>query len=645
MGLKGLFAVSGCVVFGFFIGVIVLVVVLLALFIELFLPFGKDQAWAWMLGKSQPTSPPVVASNGGGQPVIVGAGEWCVTKAYQETPDQDHNNHGRVQGYVRDAYGNPLAGVPVHVGWDGDEGGITEYTDANGYYVIILSPGSYYVTIGDGRASSRVYFRTNIKARYGHITYDVDFQLGVCSYQIAAMFDDPRQPCGTPVEGPITATFRDPNYFQKFKRTHNGVDIAVPIGTPVHATMHGKVIGAGYFPGGYGYMVLVQNGPWQVFYEHLSKANVMLGDMIAVGQTIGWSGNSGDSTGPHVHYEVHYNGFPVDPLSPSFDAVPATLCATAAVLFGDAAQAEAMSSPSTISSSAAVNTWSLTKFPQPRENSGQCVHWFPTPKQKANVVDTFVPIVREMGMQWILFLQDPNEPNANDYLLLRLREAGIMPIARIMAPIGPLDLKMLGATVSHQHALGVRYFQIFNEPNNTNEWSVPTRSPQLLARYWIDAAQVVMANGGLPGLPPFATDNSDLEFFRRTLTEINAMTGEDLLRGTWLAVHTYGDMNDGGFFQYRQYQQIVQRTVGRTLPVLSTEGGMGTAEQTAQIVNAQFEFVRTRRESALFAYCPWLIGNSVGGGKDLMWEPQAWCVGALDKPICRVTVNPAVLSK
>ncbi len=116
MGLKGLFGISGCAIFGFFLALIVAVVVLLALFIELFLPFGKDQAWAWMFNVPQQTGSPVNYPKLNEQPVIVGEGEWCVTKAYQETPDQDHNNHGRVQGYVRDENGNPLAGVPVHVG-------------------------------------------------------------------------------------------------------------------------------------------------------------------------------------------------------------------------------------------------------------------------------------------------------------------------------------------------------------------------------------------------------------------------------------------------------------------------------------------------------------------------------------------------
>lgn len=640
MGLKSLLGISGCAVFGFFIALIIAIVVLLALFIEMFLPFGKEQAWDWMLNKPQQVSTQPFPK-GSEQPVIVGEGEWCVTKAYQETPDQDHNNHGRVQGYVRNENGNPLAGVPVHVGWDGDEGGITEYTDANGYYVIILSPGSYYVTIGDGRASPRVYFRTNIKARYGHITYDVDFQLGVCSYQIASTFNDPRQPCGTPVEGQITAGFQDADYFQKFHRVHDGIDLAVPIGTVVNSTMSGTVIGAGYFGDGSGYMVQIQNGAWQVSFQHLSKVEVKLGAMVVIGQRVGLSGSSGQSTGPHMHYEVHYNGEPVDPIRQLTDSGYSTyLCAVTVSTAGGTTEMEGNRWKVTSFAGKDDGNWlPLENFPQPQNNDGQCIHWFPTPKQSAKVVDTFVPILKQMEMKWVVILQDPHEPNANDYLLTKLRQANIMPIVRIQAPIGPLDPKALGATVAHHRAFGVRYFQIFNEPNNQDEWGVASRSPQWLARYWVGAAQVVLANGGLPGLPPFVTDGSDLEYFQETLNELERLGRFDLLHAMWISVHNYGGMDGAGFFRYREYQKIARDIFGRAIPMLSTEGGLATAEQTAQIIQTQFDFMRTQRDEYFFAYCPWLIGNSVGGGKDEAWEAQAWCVGELEKPNCRLWSN------
>lgn len=640
MGLKGLAGISGCVVLGFFLALIVFVVVLLALFIELFLPFGKDLAWAWMLNTPQQTSRPVNAPASNAQPVVVGSGAWCVTKAYQETQQEDHFNHGRVQGYVRDANGSPMGGVPVHVAWDGDEGGITEYTDTNGYYVIILSPGSYFVTIGDGTHSPRVYFRTNLKARYGHITYDVDFQTGSCSNQFPTAYRDPRQPCGTPVEGPITAGFQDPNYYAKFGREHEGIDFAVPLNTPVHSTMSGKVIGAGKFDGGYGNMVQIQNGAWEVMFEHLAQVQVNVGDWVALGQVIGLSGSTGESTGPHVHYEVHENGLPVDPLFQLTENGYATnLCAVSGANLGATMNASQLKSTS-ITVASDDNWRALSSFPQAPNNNGQCIHWFPTTHQSEKVVDTFMPILEQMGMKWTLILQDPGSPQANDYLLEKLRAAGIMPIVRLVTPVGPTDPKSLGQTVAHLSSLGVRYFQIYNEPNSDGEWGVSEHSPESAARYWAAAAQTVLTNGGLPGLPPLAPDGSDLDYIRRMLKELNRMGRYDLMRAMWISVHNYGAMNADGFFRFRKVQDIAREVLGHTLPMLGTEGGLGTAEQTAQIINAQFDFMRTQRDPYLFAYCPWLIGNSIGGGKDETWESQAWCIGTLDKPLCRVQIEP-----
>lgn len=641
MGLKGLFGISGCVVFGFFIAMIVAVVVLLALFIELFLPFGKDQAWAWMLNIPQQTGNPVNYPKSNEQPVIVGEGAWCVTKAYQETPDEDHFNHGRVQGYVRDANGSPLVGVPVHVGWDGDEGGITEYTDANGYYVVILSPGSYFVTIGDGTNSPRVYFRTNIKARYGHITYDVDFQSGFCSNQFPTAYRDPRQPCGTPVEGPITAGYQDPDYYAKFGRPHYGIDIGVPVGTPVHSTMNGKVIGAGKFDGGYGNMVRIQNGSWEVMFEHLSQVQVGVGEWVAIGQVIGLSGNSGESTGPHVHYEVHYNGLPVDPLFQLTDNGYVTyLCAVAGEYGGTTTKNGNQWKFTSWGTTDDGNWLALSSFPQAAGNNGQCIHWFPTLHQTEKVVDTFTPILKQMGMKWTVVLQDPSDPYSNDYLLRKLRDAGIMPIVRIMTPIGPTDPKSLGLTVAHLRSLGVRYFQIYNEPNSDGEWAVPVHSPEWAARYWAAAAQIVLTNGGLPGLPPPAPVGDDLDYFRRMLEELKRMGRYDLMHAMWVSVHNYGAMNDDAFFRFRKYQEIAQDVLGHTVPILGTEGGLGTAEQTAEVIQAMFDYMRSDRDSYLFAFCPWLIGNSIGGGKDDNWESQAWCIGSLDNPLCRVRIEP-----
>jgi murein DD-endopeptidase MepM/ murein hydrolase activator NlpD len=634
MSLKSLLGISGCAVVGFFLAFVVLVIVLLAIFIELFLPFGKEQAWAWMLNVPQNTERPPQLPPSNQMPIISGDGQWCVTKAYRESDLESHYNAGRVQGYVYDANGNPLPGATIHVGWDGDEGGITQTTDQNGHYVFILSPGAYRVFISDGHSSQAVFFRENVKPGWGHITYDVNFQFGNCMTQVASYSNNAQQPCGLPVDGPITAGFHDPQYYLNFGRPHEGVDIAVPIGTPVHATLSGKVIGAGYFSGGYGNMIKIQNGPWATMFEHLSRLNVQVGQVVNAGEVVGWSGNTGNSTGPHVHYQVDYNGYPVDPLYQfAYNGDFSLACA-----FGFGGSGGNGSIP--VIPPGAPSPIHIANWPQPQVNNGRCIDWFPTVGQSQKVVDTFVPILQAMGVHWVVVLQDPSNPTSNDYLFWKLSQAGITPIVRLMMPIGAVDTQALGVVVARDREMGVRYFQIFNEPNNPEEWGWnPFRSPQWLARYWLAAAQVVVANGGLPGLTPFSPHGDDLAQFTAVLQELKQTASPAVLNAMWLSVHNYGGMDSNGFFRYRQYEQIAQNIFGRTVPVIGTEGGTGTANSLSGVIDSMFGFMAAQRESYFLAFCPWLIGNEIGGSKDPTWEDAAWCVGALDHPKCRVQVG------
>ena len=111
-------------------------------------------------------------------------------------------------------------------------------------------------------------------------------------------------PSGRPVNGVVT---------QIFHPGHTGIDLAVPTGTNVKATMSGKVIYAGWNDQGYGNLVIVENGPYRTYFAHLSQVPVKLGQEVTAGSVVGISGSTGNSTGPHVHYEVRYNLKPVDP--------------------------------------------------------------------------------------------------------------------------------------------------------------------------------------------------------------------------------------------------------------------------------------------------------------------------------------------
>ena len=94
------------------------------------------------------------------------------------------------------------------------------------------------------------------------------------------------------------------------------IDIAVPLGTSINAADDGTVVYAGWDKTGYGNTVLISHGDGLTSrYGHLSKITVVVGQGIHRGGSVGLSGSTGHSTGPHLHFEVRRNGAPVDPMT------------------------------------------------------------------------------------------------------------------------------------------------------------------------------------------------------------------------------------------------------------------------------------------------------------------------------------------
>jgi murein DD-endopeptidase MepM/ murein hydrolase activator NlpD len=118
-----------------------------------------------------------------------------------------------------------------------------------------------------------------------------------------------------PLEGRVTSSFgerQDPiNGEGAF---HAGIDIAAPIGSPVRAVADGDVIQAASTSGGYGREIVIDDGhDIETVFAHLSVVAVVAGQHVTRGQVIGYVGDSGRSTGPHLHYEVRVHGVPVNP--------------------------------------------------------------------------------------------------------------------------------------------------------------------------------------------------------------------------------------------------------------------------------------------------------------------------------------------
>lgn len=119
-----------------------------------------------------------------------------------------------------------------------------------------------------------------------------------------------------PVLGWLTSRF-GPRHspFGRGVKFHEGVDIAAPWGVPVRATADGVIRFVGY-KGGLGKTVIIDHGFGIVsYYGHNSELHVKEGERVERGQVIAAVGNTGHSTGPHLHYEVHADGIPVDPMA------------------------------------------------------------------------------------------------------------------------------------------------------------------------------------------------------------------------------------------------------------------------------------------------------------------------------------------
>lgn len=137
----------------------------------------------------------------------------------------------------------------------------------------------------------------------------------VAAVQAAARASTARVAATKSFNAPMSTGKFTSGFGHRWGRLHAGIDLACPVGTPVRSLSSGTVTFAGS-QGGYGNKVEITL--WDgtvIYYGHLSSISVSKGDRVTVGQTVARSGNTGRSTGPHLHLEVHPRGKgPVDPL-------------------------------------------------------------------------------------------------------------------------------------------------------------------------------------------------------------------------------------------------------------------------------------------------------------------------------------------
>ncbi len=119
-----------------------------------------------------------------------------------------------------------------------------------------------------------------------------------------------------PVRGRISSPFgyrNDP--FTGVRTFHTGIDIAAPTGTSIKVTLDGRVATTGYSPVYGNYVIVTHDGGYQSLYAHMSRIRVNRGQWVVQGSVLGTVGNTGYSTGPHLHFSVYRNGKMVNPAS------------------------------------------------------------------------------------------------------------------------------------------------------------------------------------------------------------------------------------------------------------------------------------------------------------------------------------------
>ena len=119
-----------------------------------------------------------------------------------------------------------------------------------------------------------------------------------------------------PFDIPVKSNFRfTSGYGQRWGRLHAGTDFAGPVGTPIYSTADGVVVHAGW-SSGYGRLIKIRHAfGVETRYAHLNRIRVEVGQRVSRGDRIGDMGNSGRSTGPHLHYEIRVDGNPVNPMT------------------------------------------------------------------------------------------------------------------------------------------------------------------------------------------------------------------------------------------------------------------------------------------------------------------------------------------
>jgi len=178
-------------------------------------------------------------------------------------------------------------------------------TSDPGVKIILCNDGTWHYTRDIAALSDSAVFRKCWKTGelnpYRTRLEDLPFRVTLCLADSASRFCCPRQ---VKVFSP---------FGRRRSRNHTGVDLPLPMRTPVYAAFDGRVRYSGYNRG-YGNIVIVRHASGlETSYAHLSERSVQSGDYVSAGDVVGLGGSTGRSSGPHLHFETRYEGFAFDP--------------------------------------------------------------------------------------------------------------------------------------------------------------------------------------------------------------------------------------------------------------------------------------------------------------------------------------------
>jgi len=199
------------------------------------------------------------------------------------------------------------------VSLNGKLASVTSLADAGGEMHSVGSPAMVESGITDEKRLAR-QLSAMVRALVEEIAFQESRQRQLASIMRERALEFAARPSLWPVRGPINSDFGY-RYMSRSREYHKGLDIGVPVGTPIVAPADGKVVSVGY-ESGYGLMIVIEHRHGvSTAYAHLKAAAVESGEDIAKGTRIAYSGMSGRTTGSHLHYEVRVNGQPVDPMN------------------------------------------------------------------------------------------------------------------------------------------------------------------------------------------------------------------------------------------------------------------------------------------------------------------------------------------